>query len=65
MSAQFIKDRIDEIAKKLRELDIKIDIYSRTDRFAHDMHKEKYIKLDMECLELLTQLREVENGEES
>jgi hypothetical protein len=60
MGKEFIEQRIKEISELLRQLDIKLEVYSGTDQLAYAFHYEKYKTLDMECLELLTQLREVE-----
>lgn len=49
-----IQNRIDEIIKELRELDIKLHVYAERDWLAYGLHYEKYKALDLECLELMT-----------
>lgn len=60
MSKQFIEERIAEIAEKLRDLDIKLDLYAERDRLAYGVHYETYKTLDQECLDLMTQLQAME-----
>lgn len=60
MSKQLIQQQIDEIVLKLRELDIKLDLYAERDRLAFGIHYETYKSLDKECLELMTQLQSME-----
>lgn len=53
-----MQNRVNEIVESLKLIEIKLDVYSRTDRLAYSFYYEKYKALDMECLELLTKLRE-------
>lgn len=61
MKLELMKARIQTIADELRTLQTKIDIYSGTDRLAMEVHQTRYIKLDTECLDLMTRVQELES----
>jgi hypothetical protein len=58
MTKQEMQNKLNEIIESLKIIETKLDVYSRTDRLAYGFHYEKYKALDMECLDLISQLRE-------
>lgn len=51
--------RINEIVQELRIIQTKIDIYAERDQFAASAHYAKYKALDLECLDLMTEVEEL------
>ena len=56
----YLSLRIEMISDEMRTLQTKIDVYSSFDRFAMEIHQTKYMELDMQCLDLMTELQELQ-----
>ena len=56
----WIKSRLKQIAAEQAVLQTKIDVYSSTDQLAMAVHQTKWMALEPECLELMTELGELE-----
>jgi hypothetical protein len=55
-----LQNKINLLVKELGMIETKLDHYAATDRLAFGAHYHNYMKLDKECLELMTDLQVLE-----